>query len=101
MMSDGRHKRMLREQSVGDPRGSAAGPRRACSVTVSAAESPLGCLLARGRLAQRQYDAGERLRADWERAQFQPRVTMAWTAGPGAGGPGGRGAPPRRGAARA
>lgn len=56
--------------------------RRVRSVTVNAAESPLGWLLARGMLSRRQYDAGERLRCDWERAQLAPRVTMAWDAAP-------------------
>ena len=50
------------------------------SVTVNLAESPLGWLFARGRLSERQYDAGERLRADWERAQLSPSVTMRWDA---------------------
>jgi hypothetical protein len=59
------------------------------SVTVNGAESPLGWLLARGLVTQRQYDAGERLRADWERAQLAPRVTMAWDAAPVAKGRGG------------
>lgn len=52
------------------------------SVTVNAAESPLGWLLARGLVSRRQFDAGERLRWDWERAQLAPRVTMAWDAAP-------------------
>ena len=56
--------------------------RRARSVTVNAAESPLGWLFARGMLSRRQYEAGERLRCDWERAQLAPRVTMAWDAAP-------------------
>lgn len=56
--------------------------RRMRSVTVNAAESPLGWLFARGMLSRRQYDAGERLRCDWERAQLAPRVTMAWDAAP-------------------
>jgi hypothetical protein len=55
-------------------------PRR--SVTVNIAESPLGWLLARGLVTRRQYDAGERLRSDWERAQLAPRVTMSWDAAP-------------------
>ncbi len=59
------------------------------SVTVNMAESPLGWLLARGLVTQRQYDAGERLRSDWERAQLAPRVTMAWDAAPVARGRGG------------
>jgi hypothetical protein len=52
------------------------------SVTVNLAESPLGWLVARGLLSRRQFDAGERLRCDWERAQLAPRVTMAWDAAP-------------------
>jgi hypothetical protein len=52
-------------------------------------ESPLGWLLARGLLTERQYDAGERLRSDWERAQLSPRVTMSWDAAPVARGRGG------------
>ena len=59
------------------------------SVTVNAAESPLGWLFARGLVTQRQFDAGERLRSDWERAQLAPRVTMAWDAAPVARGRGG------------
>lgn len=48
------------------------------SVTVNLAESPLGWLRSRGHVTQRQYDAGERLRDDWERAQLSPRTTMSW-----------------------
>lgn len=48
------------------------------SVTVNLAESPLTWLHARGHLGDRQLDAGERLRADWERAQLAPSVTMRW-----------------------
>jgi hypothetical protein len=59
-----------------------SGFRAARSVTINMAESPLGWLFARGLVSQRQYDAGERLRADWERAQLAPRVTMAWDAAP-------------------
>lgn len=50
------------------------------SVTVNAAESPLGWLRARGHVSARQYDAGEQLRGDWERAQLAPSVTMRWDA---------------------
>lgn len=82
-MDHGRQKRILRERAIAlDPNCPAGRARPVRSVTVNAAESPLGWLLARGLLTQRQYDAGERLRADWERAQFQPRVTMVWTAVP-------------------
>ena len=59
--------------------GGAASPR---SVTVNLTESPLGWLLAHGFVSRRQFDAGERLRSDWERAQLAPRVTMAWDAAP-------------------
>lgn len=51
-------------------------PRRTASVNI--AESPLSWLHARGHVDDRQYDAGERLRRDWERAQLSPRVTMRW-----------------------
>ena len=48
------------------------------SVTVNLAESPLGWLHARGHVDDRLFDAGERLRADYERAQLGPSVTMRW-----------------------
>ncbi len=48
------------------------------SVKVNLAESPLTWLHARGHLNDRQFIAGERLRADWERAQLAPSVTMRW-----------------------
>ena len=57
------------------------------SVTINVTESPLGWLYSRGIVSQRQFDAGERLRADWERAQLAPRVTMAWNSGPVTSGP--------------
>jgi hypothetical protein len=66
--------------------------RRARSVTVNLAESPLGWLMARGMISARQYEAGERLRADWTMAGLGPRVTMRWDAAPQsrvARGPGG------------
>ena len=56
--------------------GSALSKRR--TVTVNTAESPLTWLHARGHLDDRQFDAGERLRADYERAQLSPAVTMRW-----------------------
>jgi hypothetical protein len=59
------------------------------SVTVNSTESPLGWLFVRGFVSRRQFDAGERLRADWERAQLSPRVTMAWDSAPIARGRGG------------
>ena len=59
---------------------------RARSVTVNLSESPLGWLHARGHLSDRQFDAGEKLRADWERANLAPRITMRWDSAPVAGG---------------
>ncbi|MEL7446035.1 MAG: DUF6456 domain-containing protein [Pseudomonadota bacterium] len=54
------------------PRGS----RR--SVTVNIGESPLAWLHARGHLEDRLFDAGERLRMDYERAHLSPSITMRW-----------------------
>ena len=48
------------------------------TVTVNLAESSLSWLHARGLLSDRRFAAGELLRADWERAQLSPRVTMRW-----------------------
>lgn len=83
--------RLLHECAIGtdakNPQARARRPAR--SVTVNAAESPLGWLFSRGLVSQRQFDAGERLRSDWERAQLPPRVTMAWDAAPVARGRGG------------
>ena len=52
------------------------GKRR--TVTVNLAESPIAWLYARGHLDDRLFDAGERLRSDYERAQLAPSVTMRW-----------------------
>ncbi|MFN3389645.1 MAG: DUF6456 domain-containing protein [Allosphingosinicella sp.] len=52
------------------------------TVTVNLAETPLGWLHSRGHVSDRQLAAGEQLRADWERAQLPPRVTMCWDAPP-------------------
>lgn len=65
--------------------------KRGRSVTVNRLESPLGWLLSRGHVTARQFDAGERLRADWERSQLSARVTMAWDAAPVAKGRGASG----------
>ncbi len=51
-------------------------------VAVHARESPLAWLHARGLVSDRQRLAGERLRADYERAGLGARVTMAWDAPP-------------------
>ena len=50
------------------------------SVTVNRAESPLGWLRSRALIDARQFEAGERLRADYEMAALAPRVTMQWAA---------------------
>lgn len=59
------------------------------SVAVNVTESPLGWLLAHGHVSRQQFEAGERLRSDWERAELSPRVTMTWDAAPMARGRGG------------
>jgi hypothetical protein len=61
----------------GPRRRGGVGPRRR-SVTVNLAESPLAWLHARGHLDDRLFDAGERLSADYERAQLGQSVTMRW-----------------------
>ncbi|WP_265563671.1 DUF6456 domain-containing protein [Sphingomicrobium arenosum] len=74
-------------------------PRRR-SVTVNRLESPLGWLRSRGHVSERQYEAGERLRDDYERAQLSGRVTMAWDASPVARSRGGSAGAPDRSASQ-
>jgi hypothetical protein len=77
--------RLLAERAVpqdGEERPRGGTRRRARSVTVNLAEAPLGWLKARGLVSERQFEAGERLREDWERAQLAPSVTMKWDAPP-------------------
>ena len=80
--------RLLAERAVpqdGEERGGRTRPapgRRVRSVTVNLAESPLGWLRSRGHVSERQFEAGERLRSDWEKAQLAPGVTMTWDAPP-------------------
>jgi len=87
--------RLLRERALGPtdmpatPANRAVAPRPARSVTVNLAESPLGWLFSRGLVTRVQFDAGERLRSDWERSQLAPNVTMSWDAAPIARGRGG------------
>lgn len=65
-----------------------AAPRRGRRrATVNLAESSLTWLHARGHLTDRQLAAGEQLRADWERAELAPRVTMCWDPVRVSGGP--------------
>lgn len=82
-----RRNRLLAERALPQDAPARRGGRAvkavpARSVTVNLAESPLGWLKARGHVSARQYDAGDRLREDWERAQLGPNVTMAWNAAP-------------------
>lgn len=67
-----------RELTSEGPRRSGGARKFRRSVTVNLAESPLGWLHARGHIDARLFDAGERLRADYERAQLGPSVTMRW-----------------------
>ena len=74
--------RWMEERAIdgdGRPVNEAPG-RRGRSVAVNVAESPLTWLASRGLLDRRQVEAGERLRADHERAAIAPRVTMRWDA---------------------
>ncbi len=71
--------RLLKEVALD---ASGQGGRPARSVTVNLAESPLGWLLARGFVSQRQFDAGKSLRRDYEWASLSGRVTMRWDAAP-------------------
>lgn len=75
-------KRQLVERELtpeGPRRGADRGGRRPSrTVTVNLAESPLAWLHARGHLDDRLFDAGEALRADYERAQLAASITMRW-----------------------
>ncbi len=72
-------KRVLTERELTSEGPGLRGARRnRRSVTVNLAESPLTWLHSRGHLTDAQFDAGERLRADWEAAQLSPSVTMRW-----------------------
>jgi hypothetical protein len=83
-MNKGRSKmRQLAERTIGPE---AEGRARRRSVTVNLAESPLSWLRARGHVSARQFEAGERLRADYETAALGPRVTMRWDPAPAAKG---------------
>ncbi len=69
-----------RELTSEGPRRSADIEPRSRTVAVNLGESPLTWLHSRGHLTDQQYDAGERLRADYERAQMAPSITMRWDA---------------------
>jgi hypothetical protein len=51
-------------------------------VTVNLAESLLGWLMRHQMISPRQFEAGERLRGDDERAHLAPSATMRWDAAP-------------------
>lgn len=87
-------KRLLVERSIGmdDAARGTGRTRPARSVTVNLGESPLGWLMARGRISTRQFEAGEQLRRDWTIAGLGPRVTMQWDGAPQSGA---RRGPPR------
>ncbi len=92
MRDTGDSNRLMVERAIaGDPRARGGGVRGrpARSVSVNLAESPLGWLRSRGHVCPRQFDAGERLRWDYERAALDPRVTMTWDMAPVARGRGG------------
>jgi hypothetical protein len=74
----------------------APGARAGRTVTVNRRESALAWLAARGLVTARQEEAGERLRADFERAQLGAAVTMRWVPRVD----GGRGDPGEPGAAQ-
>lgn len=67
-----------RELTSEGPKRNGGRRARRRSVTVNVAESPLGWLYARGHIDERLFDAGERLRTDYERAQLSASVTMRW-----------------------
>ena len=67
-----------RELTSEGPRRRQGPVRKGRSVTVNLAESPLGWLHAHGHLDDRLFDAGERLRGDYESAQLAAGITMRW-----------------------
>jgi hypothetical protein len=67
-----------RELTPEGPRRTGTARGRPRTVTVNLAESTIAWLHARGHLDDRLFDAGERLRRDYERAQLAPSVTMRW-----------------------
>jgi hypothetical protein len=76
----------LRAQHLELGRRQILGPSGVTGVTVDEAESPLAWLARRkgrdGRalIEPMQLQAGERLRADFTRAQLMPRITSNWSA---------------------
>lgn len=81
--------RVLSERKIED-RSEVKGKTRR-SVTVNEVELPLGWLFRHGHLTRPQFDAGEQLRLDWERANLSPCVTMRWDPTPAHSSGGARG----------
>ena len=74
------HQLAERELTSEGPRDNGKARCRGRTVTVNLAESPLSWLHARGHIDRRLFDAGERLRMDYEKAQLAPSITMHWDA---------------------
>ncbi len=55
--------------------------------TINLGESPLAWLKSRSLVSDRQFEAGEKLRHDFELAGLSPQVTMRWDAPPHDGSP--------------
>lgn len=78
------------ERAAATPQA-ASPPLRSATPSINPKESPLGWLASRrdgnGRplLSQWEVEAGERLRADLERARLTPRITMSWSGIPMSG----------------
>lgn len=74
------HRKLVeRELTPEGPRRRQGAAKRIRSVTVNLGESPLGWLHAHGHLEERLFDAGEKLRLDYERANLAPSITMRWS----------------------
>lgn len=74
--------RLLKEVALHGSNRSQKAKMPVRTMTVNVVESPLGWLRSRGHVTQRQFDAGEQLRLDWEAAELAPRVTMRWDPAP-------------------
>lgn len=87
-------RQLVSRELTSEGTGRAPPQRGRRSAVVNLAESPLTWLHARGHLSDHQFAAGEQLRADWERAQLSPGVTMRWDIVRVQGGGGDRGLSP-------